>query len=249
MIWLDKYQDLCDIGREWKLPVVKMTVDEWVKIAEELAKEHGGVLPNQKWLRENGYDGLVSAFRSHPERFAHIKREKLNKNVNEQIIEAEKLAREHDGVLPSREWLCRHGHSGLALVIRKCPEMFAHIKQDKRQKTVEEHIAEAEKLVREHGGVLPSQTWLRKNGHSDLETALRIHSERFAHIKQDSLKGKAIEKHIAEAEKLAKEHDGVLPSQTWLRKNGHSGLEAALRIHSERFAHIKQEKLHKSKTL
>jgi hypothetical protein len=104
----DKYQDLCDIGKEWKLPVVGKTVSEWVKIAERLAKEYNGVLPRRKWLGENGYWGLVGAIQRCPERFAHIEQEKFYrktdraayKTIDEWAEITEKLVREHGGVLP-----------------------------------------------------------------------------------------------------------------------------------------------------
>ena len=53
------------------LVAIKKTADGWVKIAEELAKEHSGVLPSQAWLREHGYGGLVAIMSKHPRLFAH----------------------------------------------------------------------------------------------------------------------------------------------------------------------------------
>jgi hypothetical protein len=65
----------------------------------------------------------------YPEWFVHIKQEKFHKTIEERITDAEKLARDHDGVLPSRKWLMENGYSGLATVIWRCPERFAHIKR------------------------------------------------------------------------------------------------------------------------
>ena len=49
--------------------------DEWVAVAEALAKEHNG-LPNSYWLqnKENGYKALDKVMRQHPKLFAHIRR-------------------------------------------------------------------------------------------------------------------------------------------------------------------------------
>jgi hypothetical protein len=239
----EKYQDLCDIGKEWKLPAVGKTVDEWVKIVEGLTREHNGVLPSQKWLKENGHYDLVSAIRRYPERFAHIKQESLKgKTVEEHVADAEKLARNHDGVLPYQAWLNKHGHSGLTQMIQSHPERFAHIKQEKFQKTIEEHIADADKLAKKHNGILPERKWLKVNGYCGLVAMICKYPERFAHIKRKKF-FKTIEEHVADVKNLTREYDGILPSQAWLQKHSHSGLAAVIRNHPERFTHVKQEKL------
>jgi hypothetical protein len=70
-------------------------------------------------------------------------------------------------------------------MIYKYPRSFAHIKKwSLREKIVEEHIADAEKLAREHEGVLPNPKWLEENGYSKLRDMIYKHSERFAHIKR-----------------------------------------------------------------
>ena len=180
----DKYQDLCDIGREWKLPASHRTIDEWIGVAENLAREHGGSLPSRKWLDGNGYCGLRRMIRMHPERFTHIKQEKLRKTVEEYVVDAENLARDHGGVLPMQKWLIGNGYSDLASVICRCPERLAHIKQEKFFKTIEERIAEAENLAKEHGGAMPNRRWLEKNGYNGLRGMIDRHPERFAHIKR-----------------------------------------------------------------
>ena len=48
-----------------------MTNDKAVRIAEKLAKENGGTLPNPKWLEKN-YSDLQQAMRKHPRAFAHL---------------------------------------------------------------------------------------------------------------------------------------------------------------------------------
>lgn len=35
-----------------------------------------GVLPSDKWLKENGYGELVKVIHEHPEKFAHIQQNK-----------------------------------------------------------------------------------------------------------------------------------------------------------------------------
>ena len=245
MIWLDKYQDLCDIGKEWKLISEKKGIDEWVKIAERLVKKHGGVLPCQAWLQKHGYSGLAQMICKYSERFSHIKQKKIFKTVEEHIADAERLEKEHGGILPSQKWLRGNGHGDLALSFRSHPKRFAHIKQENLRKTVKEHVIDAERLSREHDGVLPNQTWLQKHGYSGLAIVLRKHPKRFAHIEQEK-PYKTIEEHVADAEKLAREHGGVLPCQAWLQKHGYSGLVSMDYSHPERFAHIKQENFRKT---
>jgi hypothetical protein len=161
------------------------TVEEHIADAEKLARDHDGVLPNQIWLRGNGYGGLMGAIQRYPERFAHIKQKSLKgKTIEEHVSDAENLAKEHNG-LPSQRWLNKNGYSGLAVAIYKHPERFVHIKRKKFFKTVEDHIVDAEKMERKHGGVLPSQKWLKENGHIGLAAMIYKYPEMFVRIKQE----------------------------------------------------------------
>ena len=49
-----------------------MTIEERVKIAQELAAANNGVLPITKWMRENGYNNLIHMMNKSPESFHHI---------------------------------------------------------------------------------------------------------------------------------------------------------------------------------
>lgn len=70
------------------------TIDEWVKIAEEIgeanyrgkldeyireykkiASKNNSVIPSKSWLRKNRFNGLISSMSRHPEKFSHIKQE------------------------------------------------------------------------------------------------------------------------------------------------------------------------------
>jgi hypothetical protein len=130
----------------------------------------------------------VRAIYNHPELFGHVRQQKIIfKTIEERIVEAEKLIKEHGGILPSGKWFDENGDTGLKATIKRYPERFAHIKQErlrKTKKTVEEHIAEAENLVREHGGVLPKLSWLRGNGYDGLVNVIYKYPEQFAHIRR-----------------------------------------------------------------
>jgi len=169
------------------------TPREWVCVAKRLMKEHGGVLPNSKWLQENGYGGLNIAMRKHPHLFKHIKQNRKYKKARtpkEWIRAIERLAKKHGGVLPNCTWLMANGYSSLYAFIRKHPHLFKHIKQDRKYnkaQTLEEWIHVAERLAKEHGGVLPNCQWLRENGYGGLSHVMRKHPHLFQHIKQARL--------------------------------------------------------------
>jgi hypothetical protein len=219
---------------------VRYRPEEWVSVAEKLAKEHG-TLPCGNWLKKNGHSGLVSAMRCRPELFSHIKQEKVGKNPEEWIPIAEKLEKEH-GTLPCGAWLEKNGYSALYQAMRKRPELFAHIKQEKKVgKKPEEWIPIAERLEKEHG-TLPCVDWLCENGYSGLNYVMKKHPGWFAHISQESKAGKKREEWVPIAEKLAQEHGGTLPNAFWLQKNGYRGLYRAMKSRPELFAHIKRKR-------
>ena len=219
------------------------SAEEWVPIAEKLAKENGGILQSRGWLQKNGYSGLSRVLINCPKLFKHIKQEKMKRSRMEWIPIAEKLTKENGGILPCKHWLVKNGYWGLSDCIRKFPKLFKHIKQEKRGgKSPKEWIHIAEKLAKENGGILPYGRWLGKNGYNGLLCAIRTYPELFKHIKQEKRGGKSPKEWIHIAEKLAKENGGILQNSGWLQKNGYSGLSAVLISCSELFKHIKQEK-------
>jgi polysaccharide deacetylase 2 family uncharacterized protein YibQ len=223
------------------------SAEDHVGAAEQLAKENGGVLKGMRWLQKRGHSGLVTAMYHHPEAFEHIKQESGRKSVEEQVEAAEKLAKANGGVLQCVTWLQKNGHSGLSFTMYQHPEAFAHIKREsKKGKSVQEQVQTAEKLAKANGGVLQCVNWLQKNGPSGLSYAMYKHPEAFAHIKQESKKGKSVQEQVETAEQLAKENGGVLHDSGWLKKNGHYGLALAKHKHPEAFKHIKQGTRRKS---
>jgi hypothetical protein len=51
------------------------TVDDQVEIADNLAKNNNGLLPEPKWLKNNGHWGLSQLTYRNPEKFSHLKQE------------------------------------------------------------------------------------------------------------------------------------------------------------------------------
>lgn len=56
------------------------SIEEWVPVAERMARENGGRLQSAVWLEKNGCSGLCHAMRKHPGLFAHIEQERRNTN-------------------------------------------------------------------------------------------------------------------------------------------------------------------------
>jgi hypothetical protein len=95
-------------------------------------------------------------------------------------------------------------------------------------------------------GILPSVTWLKKNGHTGLYQYMRAHPYAFAHMKQHrrgvrSHDEKVKERQVALAKKLARKNGGTLPSVTWLTENDYSGLLSYIWKHPEFFEDIQRE--------
>jgi len=222
------------------------TVDEHVKIAEELAKNNKGILHPQSWLQNNGYGGLSSMMSKYPDKFSHIKQEKLTRTIKENVRLAEDLAKKNNGILYSKKWLRENGYDGLYVCIAKYPNKFSHIEQEKLIKTIDQYVKIAEDLAKKNNGILPGGGWLVKHKYSGIFKYLKKYPEKFSHIKQNYKGGNTIEKNIKIAEDLAKNNNGLLPNCTWLSKNRYLCVYKSLLKYPEKFAHIKQEKLFKT---
>lgn len=201
-----------------------------------------GILPNNSWLCQNGFGGLSQCMWKNPHDFKSIIQDNIRKRLAEYIELAEKLAEDNGGTLPSPSWLRKEDHHGLLASLRSNRDNFKHIKQKYINKNLEEAIESAEKLSKEHGGQLPSFSWLKKNGYLWIYKSTYKYPEEFKHIEKEYNGGKGLEEHICEAEKLAKENNGILPCSSWLMNNGHGGLRQMKRKHPKEFSHIKQER-------
>jgi hypothetical protein len=135
-----------------------------------------------KWLRENGFIGLECAMRKRPELFAHIAQGRERRSLHDNVALAEDLRKKY-GTLPSPRWLEDNGYSGLAFVMRRHREDFAHIPQDKKLHSLSESVALAESIIRAEGR-MPSCDWLRGNGYSGLDYMIRKYPNAFRHLKR-----------------------------------------------------------------
>lgn len=213
-------------------------VDEWVKVAEKLAKENNGILPYSLWLKNNGYYGLSQMILRFPEKFNHISKDKKGRSIDEWVDEAKRIEKEK-GELPSQKWLQKNGYGGLARCISANPSKFKCVKQKRFFKSIEEWVKIAEKLEKEHGE-LPNFKYLNKNGYKELVRYIYRHPDNFSHIKRNKLINN-IKEWINISKELLLKNNNILPSMKFLRKNGHSGLCYILRKHPDKFKGIKQE--------
>lgn len=164
------------------------SAEEWVAVAENLAANQGGVLPQAYWLIKNGYCGLYNAMKQFPEFFNHIKQTRPKKSVAEWVLVAESLADEHRGVLPHGKWLTRNGYNGLEQAMRRQPEAFAHIEQEKPygcRLSPQEWVSVAEGLAERGNGAIPCKAWLLGNGYNGLYQAKRKYPELFQHLRHE----------------------------------------------------------------
>lgn len=169
------------IDRKWQ----ETKPEEWIPIAKKLVEENGGVLPSRSELAKRGLSNLGSAISRHPDLFDDIEHGYITKTTSEWVTFAEELAKQNDDILPAYVEL-RKKYSGLCSCMRKHPEWFSHIKQDKPyeyRKSKEEYVEMAHTLANENGGILPSHTELKKK-YSGLCFCIYKHPELFAEIKQ-----------------------------------------------------------------
>jgi hypothetical protein len=108
---------------------IRRSPEEWVAVAEELAKRNDGVLMTVGWLHKNGYTGLVAAMRKSPGLFSHITQERAYRTHDQWVVFAEELARTNGGLLQKAGWLYKNGYAGLYIVMRQSPFLFSHIPQ------------------------------------------------------------------------------------------------------------------------
>jgi len=223
------------------------TPQEWVLIAEKMSEDNGGILQSNGWLQNNGYAGLANAIREHPELFKSVKREfKGGKTRGEWVRIAGEIAKGNNGKLPTNAWLIENGYGKMVSVRYKWPELFNHIGQERKVKTLKEWVATAERLAKKNDGIIPCDGWLRKNGYVGLHSCMYKHPDFFKHLKQDFNGGKKPDEWVKEAEKLASLNEGILPSGTWLRNNGFTGLRNTIYKWPELFQNIKQDHQRKS---
>ena len=222
----------------------RRSLQDAVHLAERLAEQNDGVLPTTSWLRKHGHEWLLYWFRKYPQALSHIKRGSNQRSLVSAVCVAETLAKEHGGELPATQWLRDNGHFWLSNLLYKKPAAFAHLRQNKKYKSLDDAVAIAEQLAEDNGGVLPHVQWLLDHGYDALYRQMQRNPKRFVHIKHKKAargKYKSV-KWLETAEQLARENGGLLPTPTWLLDNGYKALYAYIKANPDLFAHVPRAK-------
>lgn len=165
----------------------RRAIREWVAVAERLAADNNGILPETPWMTDNGYGTLREYLYKHPDLFAHIpKPEGRFKTLEQHLVDAEELYRVHDGLLPNRQWLRDNGYGALDQYMHYHPESFSHFKRKRLLRRLEEWVAIAEEVARKNGGFLPPVGYQENS----MRHIIYMHQSSFAHIPQSVMDNK-----------------------------------------------------------
>lgn len=168
----------------------------------ELSRD--GVLPSPTWLKNNGHVNLYHYMLAHPARFRHITVGKQTKrgfdeNIrNKRIAQVRRLIAETqygidaskelivlfpNGVFPTMTWLKDNGLTGLVCYMSKYSQFFEIIPGiNRKHKSDEDHVEEAERLSRQYGGRLPGGGTVVKESGWALYKFMRRKPGLFIHI-------------------------------------------------------------------
>ncbi len=240
------------------------TVEEWVKIAEDLEKIYE-TLPIDYWLHNNGYEGLTICKRKNSEKFAHIIQDR-NERVTppeERDKEVFEVVEKNNGFIPTYSEFVDMNKKSLYRYIYLNYEKFKHIKLSKPKnmfiKTDKEKRDFAESIAFKNGGVLPTQVNLAKDPNTKaLAEYIRKEPNIFKYMMQywektyniriigtdiifSSKEGnvKLAKERRKYAESLTDEKN-ILPKGGHLIENGNSVIVSDIRNHPERYKGMKQ---------
>jgi hypothetical protein len=219
-----------------------------VKEAEIISGANENILPTPMWFQANGFSRLGEIIRNNPKAFKHIKQCKRQKTILQHVRFAEKLAKENGGLLSYALSLRERGHISLNICMKKYPQMFAHIDQEKLQKKPKEWLEIAEKIVKENNGILYSISKLKQIGYGGLIACMARCPDMFSHIEKAKIMSRSPEQWVEVANEISKENNGFLCNQRQLDKNGYGGLRGCMERHPDMFSHIKRKKYTRSYT-
>ena len=194
---------------------------KWVPVVFKLARQNRGSLPCLDWLKHKGFGPMVRAIKRHRKMFKQLRRTADEYGMAK---DARNQGQQEHGLLGMdfrlECWLLILGPH------------FVNSNELKTRQSKGTH-SKINTMKRKAPGILPNPHWLEDNGYSGLTQAMRQHPMAFAHIRQNSRRGKQPEQWVSEAEKLAKKY-GRLPHPSWLQANGYHGLDDARRKHPTR---------------
>ncbi len=110
-----------------------------------------------------------------------------------------------------------------------------------RNITKNKWVVIAELLAKNNNGLLPTFSWLKKNGYVNLYSCKLRHKKEFSHIPVETKLFTSSGEWVVIAERLANDNGGKLPTYTWLHTNGYSALNKIMSSNKSLFIHLEKE--------
>ena len=109
-----------------------------LKLADNLAADNGGVLPNPWRMIQMGHGGLYRYILRHPKKFDHFDYQEavggqdddatFNIGIRQEHLKTAETLVAKKGELPSTKWLGANGYSKLVSYMRIHPSVFSDLK-------------------------------------------------------------------------------------------------------------------------
>lgn len=104
------------------------------------------------------------------------------------MFDAERLAKDNEGILPCSSDLKKMGYSALARDINKNPDRYSNLSQASFfDKAREKHLKTAKELINKHGEI-PTTYYLSQNGYKSFSNYISKHPELIEEIENDTKK-------------------------------------------------------------
>jgi len=128
-IWLRKHPEVVEkYGQDWG---GGRTSEEQLQLVMQLTENGKKPIPGVRWLQGNGYSGLNSWLRKHPEVVEKYGQDRLCRTPEEQLQLVMQLTENGKKPIPSVGWLRGNGYGGLSKWLLKNPEVVEKYGQDR----------------------------------------------------------------------------------------------------------------------
>jgi len=130
--WLYRHPEVVEkYGQDW---AGGRTSEEQLQLVMQLTENGKKPIPHRQWLCGNGYTGLDSWLRKHPEVVEKYGQDRLRagrRTPEEQLQLVMQLTENGKKPIPGVGWLIGNGYSGLDAWLRKHPEVVEKYGQDR----------------------------------------------------------------------------------------------------------------------
>jgi len=227
--------------------------EEQLQLVMQLTENGKKPIPGVRWLQGNGYSGLNSWLRRHPEVVEKYGQDWGGGRTSEEQLQlVMQLTENGKKPIPHRQWLCGNGYSGLDTWLRKHPEVVEKYGQDRLRagwRTSEEQLQLVMQLTENGKKPIPGVGWLNGNGYSGLAKWLSRHPEGVEKYGRDWAGGRTPEGQLQLVMQLTENGEKPIPGSGWLRDNGYRGLDAWLYKHPEVVEKYGQDRLRAGKRI